>query len=270
MDISKIYYCRECRLSHHRSIKNLKNAFIENQDNVLNASLPEMAILEDYAWKNTIKKPAHFAALARLATEVKREWKKGRKLSVGFIGGNREVKERIKRHAVQWTEHANIEFDFTPRKKPADIRISFRKNDGSWSYVGSEILSIDKTDPTMNFGWLTPTTDDLEYHRVVLHEFGHALGCIHEHERPDNGIPWNKPKVYEYYRITDGWDKEEVDAQVFDIYDISQIRASKIDKKSIMMYPVPNQLTTGNYEIGWNNGLSDADKKFIRKVYPKK
>ena len=37
-----------------------------------------------------------------------------------------------------------------------------------------------------------------------------------------------------------------------------------------MMYPVPQGLSKGNFSIGWNNGLSEADKKFIAKLYPKK
>lgn len=51
----------------------------------------------------------------------------------------------------------------------------------------------------MNYGWLYPDTPDQEYSRVVLHEFGHALGAIHEHQHPEAAIPWDKPKVYEYY-----------------------------------------------------------------------
>ncbi len=271
MKISNIYYCRECRVSHHRAIKDLKNSFLEKSGNLRGiVSKPDMAILEDYAIKNIIKKPVHIISLSRMATEISKEWKKGRRLTVSFMGGKKEVKDRIIRHAKIWMDYANIEFDFTPRKKPGDVRIAFDTNDGSWSLMGTDILSEDKTEPTMNFGWLTPTTDDLEYNRVVVHEFGHTLGCIHEHERPDNGIPWDKPKVYAYYKQTDGWGKDEVDAQVFSKYDISQIRANKLDKKSIMMYPVPNELTKGNYEIGWNTGLSEADKKFITKLYPKK
>jgi hypothetical protein len=271
MDISKIYYCRECRVSHHLSIKNLKNAFIEKPGNLIKSvSDKEMAILENYAWKNVVKKPAHFTPLAKMASEINKEWKPGRVLKVSFMGGNKTVKERIIRHAKRWMDFANIELDFVTGKKPGDIRIAFDKKDGSWSYVGTEILSIGKTEPTMNFGWLTPTLDDIEYNRVVLHEFGHSLACIHEHERPDNGIPWDKPKVYEYYRQTDGWTKKEVDEQVFSLYDMDQVRANKLDKKSIMMYPVPEALTKGNYEIGWNNDLSENDKKFIARLYPKK
>ena len=270
MKIASIYYCRECRVSHHRRIKNLKNAFIENPRNLRGAvSSREIGILEDYSHKNIIKKPEHLVSLSRMATEISKEWKNGRRLTVSFLGGKKEVKDRIIRHAKIWMEYANIEFDFRQRKKPADVRIAFDSEDGSWSLLGTELLSEDKSLPTMNFGWLTPRTDDLEYNRVVLHEFGHTLGCIHEHERPDNGIPWDKPKVYAYYKKTDGWSKEEVDEQVFSKYDITQIRASKLDKKSIMMYPVPEQLTRGNFHIGWNNGLSEGDKKFIARLYPK-
>ena len=47
----------------------------------------------------------------------------------------------------------------------------------------------------MNYGWLTPDSDDDELRRVVLHEFGHALGLIHEHQNPEGGIEWNEPAV---------------------------------------------------------------------------
>jgi serralysin len=270
MKISDIYYCRECRVSHHKSIKQLKNSFLEKPDNLRDLSKIDMAILEDYAIKNIVKKAAHFTSLSRMASDMGTEWKNGRRLTVSFMGGKKQVKDRIIKHAKIWMEYANIEFDFTPRKTPGNVRIAFNENDGSWSQMGTNILSTDKKEPTMNFGWLTPKTDDMEYNRVVLHEFGHTLGCIHEHERPDNGIPWDKPKVYAYYKKTDDWTKEEVDEQVFDKYDISQIRANKLDKKSIMMYPVPEALSVGHFSIGWNNDLSEGDKKFIAKLYPKK
>lgn len=271
MEISQIYYCRECRVSHHRTIKNLKNAVMEKPENIEGKfSAKEKVILEDYVWKNVLRSPDHFTALTRMATEVSKEWQNGRVISIAFMGGKKEVRDRITRHAKTWMEYANITFDFTVRRNPADVRIAFDTNDGSWSLMGTGLLSEDKTKSTMNFGWLTPTTDDLEYNRVVLHEFGHTLACIHEHERPDNGIPWDKPKVYAYYKRTNDWSEEEVDEQVFSKYNKSQIRANRLDKKSIMMYPVPEALTKGAYKIGWNEALSEGDKKFIAKLYPKK
>ncbi|MBC8033604.1 MAG: hypothetical protein H7Y03_05625 [Chitinophagaceae bacterium] len=267
MDLKQIRYCRECRVSHHLKIKNVKNSFLENPANVRGMNTRSLRVLEDYAHKNVIKNEESVVRLTRMATEIAVEWKPGRVIHVSFIGGNKTVKERLIRHANRWMNYANIVFDFADRKKAGDIRIAFR-DDGSWSEMGTAALSTPKNEPTMNFGWLTPRLDDEEYSRVVLHEFGHALGFIHEHERPDNGIPWDKSKVYEYYAESDGWTPEEVDSQVFSYYDRNLIRASKVDRKSIMMYAVPNELTKGNYQIGWNTDFSPADKKFIAKVYP--
>ena len=99
----------------------------------------------------------------------------------------------------------------------------------------------------------------------MLHEFGHALGAIHEHSNPRNGIKWNKPAVYAYYAETQGWTKAEVDAQVLERYSLSILNASTYDPKSIMHYPVPKELLLpGGTAVGWNRVLSAADRKFIR------
>ena len=71
-------------------------------------------------------------------------------------------------------------------------------------------MDIPQNEPTMNYGWLAPDNDDEEGPRVVTHEFGHALGCIHEHQNPP-GLIWNKRVVYEYYmKPPNNWTKEEV------------------------------------------------------------
>ena len=87
-------------------------------------------------------------------------------------------------------DFANVQFAFDDRAD-AQIRISFLQ-DGSWSYIGKDALQIPAKDPTMNYGWLKADTEDEEYSRVVLHEFGHSLGAIHEHQSPGVTIPWDK------------------------------------------------------------------------------
>lgn len=263
-----IKICRECTISHHKTIKNVKNAVLENEKNVPEGlSRSGREVLEDYVHKNVIKKPEDFVKLSRMAIPMAKFWKNTTVLTVSFMGGVKSVKERIKQHAIQWMDHANIELKFVSNpKKPTIIRIGFDTNDGSWSYLGTDNKTIEVNEPTMNYGWLFPETPDEEYHRTVLHEFGHALGCIHEHQNPAGGIPWDKEAAYAFYQ-QQGWSREEVDQQVFEKYSGDLVRAGKVDKKSIMMYSIPNSITLGNYEVGWNNELSATDKKYIRAVY---
>ncbi len=198
----------------------------------------------------------------------RKKWQTGQTITVYFMDGQESVQERVKPYAHLWSRYANIRFKFVDDPN-ADIRISFNER-GSWSYLGTDARFIPKDQPTMNFGWLRPATEASEYNRVVVHEFGHALGLAHEHQNPDNGIPWNKPVVYEYYGgPPNNWSKEQVDVNLFQQYDDDQVQYSAFDSDSIMLYPVPNEFTIGDFEIGWNTGLSETDKSFISRMYPK-
>jgi hypothetical protein len=70
---------------------------------------------------------------------------------------------------------------------PEEVRISFYADAGSRSAVGRDALntsSFPVHQPTMNFGWVRDDSDPVEDKAVILHEFGHALGCIHETRHP--------------------------------------------------------------------------------------
>ena len=130
-----------------------------------------------------------------LAAVTGKLWQPGRTLRVRFLDGDPTVQQKLQPYAHVWSQYANIKFVFGT-DPDAEIRISFAQP-GSWSYIGTDALSIAKNEPTMNFGWLKKTTVNDEYSRVVTHEFGHALACIHEHQNPVADIPWDKPKVYQ-------------------------------------------------------------------------
>lgn len=122
----------------------------------------------------------------------------------------------------------------------------------------------------MNYGWLDDETEEDEFSRVILHEFGHALGAIHEHNHPASGILWNRSAVYAYYRRTQGWSKADVDAQIFRVYEEDQLNTGAYDRASIMHYAIPRELLLeGAMPVPWNRKLSSRDKAFIRTQYPK-
>jgi hypothetical protein len=184
-----------------------------------------------------------------------------------FLDGDPVVQQRVQPFAHLWEQYANIKFEFGDDPN-AEIRISFKQS-GSWSYLGTDALTIPKNQPTMNYGWLRQSTDDEEYSRVVVHEFGHSLGCIHEHQNPSTDIPWDKEAVYKYYQgPPNNWTKAQVDVNLFTRYSADITQFSQFDRESIMLYPVPNDLTIGDFEVGWNTKLSAQDKAFIATLYP--
>jgi hypothetical protein len=103
---------------------------------------------------------------------------------------------------------------------------------------------------------------------VVLHEFGHALGMHHEHQNPTVDIPWDYEAVYAYYGAG-GWSRADVDWNVLNALDAGQTNFSEFDPNSIMLYAIDNDLTIGDWEVGWNTELSDTDKGFMSKQYPR-
>ena len=203
----------------------------------------------------------------RMAILTGKAWRTGRNLRVRFLDGRPGVRSRVRDVAAEWMNHANIRFEFSD-DPDSEIRISF-KQAGSWSRVGTEALAVAKSKPTMNLGWLREDMPAEEYSKVVLHEFGHALACLHEHQNPAAGIPWNREAVYRYYaRPPNRWTTSEVDQNIFDAYSRDLTQFTAFDPKSIMVYPIPKELTIGGFEVKWNLGLSDADKDFIAARYP--
>lgn len=203
-----------------------------------------------------------------LALVTGKMWENGKVLKVAFLDGHPDVRAKVQPIADEWSQHANITFDFGNHAEP-DIRISFEQA-GSWSFLGTDALQIAADEATMNYGWLRPESADSDYHRVVRHEFGHALACIHEHQNPAGDIPWDMEKLYDFYGgPPNNWPKAQVFQNLIQKYSDTTTQFSEFDPDSIMLYPIPTEHTIGDFEVGLNSKLSATDKDMIGRMYPK-
>jgi hypothetical protein len=215
-----------------------------------------------------VPKEAEGNTKAALLDEFK--WPAGTAIRVRFLEGDPGLQERVQSVAEEWTgpDMANLQLQFGD-DPDADIRIAFQQGDGSWSYLGTVCQQIPAPDPTMNYGWLTPDSGDDELRRVVAHEFGHALGLIHEHQNPDNPIEWNKPAVVaDLSKPPNSWSLATIENNIFKKYDPDEVTTTPVDKFSIMMYPIPASWTNDGFSASLNKELSETDKEFIRGAYP--
>lgn len=196
-------------------------------------------------------------------------WKYGRLLKIAFIGGSASIHEKVESYARQWLQYANLRFEFCgSHDSDAQIRISLKAG-ASWSYIGTDALVVPGYQPTMNLSGLRTDTEDKTFSAIVLHEFGHALGLIHEHQSPASGMQWNEGAVIKDLSGPDyRWDIYAIRDNVLARYMFSQTQFTQFDPKSIMVYPIPKHWTLDGTEIAWNTELSETDRVFIAQCYP--
>lgn len=207
----------------------------------------------------------------RLIRTLRLKWVNGTVLHYWFLEGPGPQHEAVRNAFREWKDLGiGLEFDEVADRSEAEVRIAFDQADGSWSYVGRDVLSISANEPTMNFGW--DLTDD--YGRTTaLHEIGHTLGMPHEHQNPFAGIVWDEPKVYEYFGgAPNHWPPDQTLHNVLRKIDVSDVEGSSWDPNSVMEYWFPAGLIKepARFQAGLNppGGLSDADKEWVRKFFP--
>jgi len=120
----------------------------------------------------------------------------------------------------------------------AEVRIGFDQGDGSWSYLGRQVLQIPVPERTMNFGWdLTANPYGLT---TALHEIGHTLGMPHEHQNPFAGIVWDEEAVYASLGgPPNNWPRATTYHNVLRKISPAAVRGSEWDPDSIMQYAFP-------------------------------
>ncbi|QDE94130.1 hypothetical protein BHS06_17225 [Myxococcus xanthus] len=186
----------------------------------------------------------------------------------------KEAEKQIVREAFRrWKEVGiGLEFEEVDSPEKAEIRIGFMRGNGSWSYIGRDVLEYGPKSRTMNFGW--DLTADAAFLDTAIHEIGHTLGFPHEHQNPKAGIVWNEDAVYAYLAgPPNWWSQEEAHFNVIRKLEPSSVQGSAWDPDSIMHYPFKPGLIkspkgyckTGLFPAG---GISEQDKATVRSLYP--
>lgn len=215
---------------------------------------------------------------ARLIRFIGKKWVNGTKLRYYFFesgpySGPNEQKEIVRQGFEVWKKVGiGIKFEEVRNIGEAEIRIGFVQDDGAWSYLGRDVLSIPKQgERTMNFGW--DLRQDPRGVDVPVHEIGHTLGFPHEHQNPFAGIVWDEEAVYKYFGgAPNNWDRDTTFYNVLQKLGVGEVEGSKWDPNSIMHYGFAAGLIEKpvEYQKGLNpaGGLSEQDVSQVRLFYP--
>jgi len=184
--------------------------------------------------------------------------------------GNDAQKKTVRDAFAAWKAlPLGLEFKEVASADEAEIRIGFMRGDGSWSWVGREILDIGTGERTMNFGWDIANDAD-----TALHEIGHTLGMHHEHQNPFAGIVWDEEAVYASLGAPpSSWSREKTQWNIIRKLPEASVQGTQWDPESVMHYDfaaglikLPAQYAGGLHPAG---GLSARDQAWLKDIYPK-
>jgi hypothetical protein len=193
-------------------------------------------------------------------------WNNGQTLKICFLNGDQNQRQNFMDIANLWiVDGVSLKLAITNDKKESNVRVKIggEEKPVNKSLIGKESMSptVKSEDPTL---WVSSVTNS-----IVLHEFGHALGLVHEYSHPDANIQWNKEVVYrDLAAPPNKWDKPYVDKWVFEKFDASKEVITDFDPSSVMIYPIRKSWTIDGKTIEIPSELSDGDIKTIRKLYP--
>ena len=186
-------------------------------------------------------------------------------LTVKFMNGTEDDQNLVEETVPLWEKHGAVRFEFTTTET-SDVNIHFYSGRNRAKLGSSGLDDAREGKPTM---WLTKITQ-----RVILHEFGHALGFTHEHKTPaesDLDLTAILDDARAEYEKDSSLSEEEVNQLLEDNYERLNAEPStnfsEFDPESIMLYGNLPLKNGGKTE--YNDDLSDLDKKYMGIFYPK-
>lgn len=154
-----------------------------------------------------------------------------------------------------------IRFDFTVPQERSQIRVLIG-GPGNNSRIGREALNVPKSQQTINLTNITPGT--------IQHEFGHALGLLHEHMHPGFNAPLvSEVVIAEMREPPNAWDEAKTRRNILNrLGSEAQCSGDKnFNADSIMMYNIPRRWTANNIGFTRADRIHDRDIACVRGLY---
>jgi hypothetical protein len=200
-------------------------------------------------------------------------WPNDKPISVCFMEGSTDLRDKVMQLAKQWTEGTGVTFAFDSVVKscdanePRDIRIAFKDTEGSWAYYGIDARSAPNKAPTMNLSGLGDAdASELEY--IVLHTFGHALGLRHQEQTPQSDCRI----VAEEQAVQAGWSHDQLVSAT--LPDNGNYLATPFTTRSVMKLELPSYMLQGGTKSPCYGDpayrLGPDDHLLVQLAYPKK
>lgn len=210
-------------------------------------------------------------------------------LDVQFLDGTRAQRQKVRRVVetkMNGQRFMNVHFNFIDEEEEdkvageggssggggmiaGQVRVAFRPQEHSWSFIGTEALAVPAGEPTMNLSDLSTGN--------VLHQFAHALGFPHEN-RHDPALVWRRLCVNSvfagpphFWRTPD-----EMQTEFYDLVNFNQFynfHSYRPDSLMCAIWPCEFFLQRTPEYTPCNpeplpTDFTEADKKFFGLYYP--